>query len=338
MRTTPTRADVVAGDPFTPPLLLRYPALAWLPRVRLGSFPTPVEPVTLPGGGTLWVKRDDLSASPLGGNKVRGLEFLLAGVGRGDTVITVGARGSTHALATATYARALGARAVVWRWPQEENAESARVARAVERAASEIHDAVHPLQAMTGAWLASLRPRTRRVPAGGSTPLGILGHVNAALELSEQIAAGRLPAPANVVVPLGSGGTAAGLALGFAIAGVRARVLAVAVAPRIVANRRRVLRLASRTARLIESSTGHAVPRPSRDAVTATHDEYGGAYGRATESGRAAASWLRNAARIDVDATYSAKALAAAMTDARRGAPTLFWLTFDARSIILPSP
>lgn len=338
MRTTPTRVDVVAGDPFTPPLFLRFPALAWLPRVRLGSFPTPVEPATLPGGAVLWIKRDDLSASPLGGNKVRGLEFLLAGVGRGDTVITVGARGSTHALATATYARALGARAVIWRWPQENNAESARVTRAVERAASEIHDAVHPLQAMAGAWLASLRPNARRVPAGGTAPLGILGHVNAALELSEQIAAGRLPAPETVVVPLGSGGTAAGLALGFAIAGVRARVLAAAVAPRIVANRARVLRLASRAARLIEGSTGHPVPRPSPDALTVTHEEYGGAYGRATESGRAAARWLRTTARIDVDATYSAKALAAAMTVSRRGAPTLFWLTFDARSVILPSP
>ena len=337
MRTTPTRTDVVAGDPFTPPLLLRFPALAWVPRVRLGSFPTPVEAVAVPGGGVLWIKRDDLSASPLGGNKVRALEFLLSGVGRDDTVVTVGARASTHALATATYARALGARAVVWRWPQESNAESTRVARAVERAASEIHDVVHPLQAMAAAWLASLRPRTRLIAAGGTTPLGMLGHANAALELTEQIAAGRLPAPATVVVPLGSGGTAAGLALGFAIAGVRTRVLGVAVAPRVVANRRRVLRLATRAATLIERSTGQVVPRPSPRAVAATHEEYGGAYGRATEAGRAAARWLRATAGIDVDATYSAKALAAAMNVAR-GAPTLFWLTFDARSFLLPAP
>src|SRR5256885_1804915 len=59
------------------------------------------------------------------------------------------------------------------------------------------------------------RPHTVFVPLGGSTPLGTLGHVNAALELAEQVAAGALPEPAAVVVPLGSGGTAAGLLLGL---------------------------------------------------------------------------------------------------------------------------
>ncbi len=336
MRTTPGRVERVAGDPFTPPLLLRFPGLSWLPRVRLGSFPTPVEAVTLPDGATLWIKRDDLSGSPLGGNKVRGLEFLLAGVGRGDTVVTLGASGSTHALATVTYARALGARAVVHRWPQEDNPDSTRVARALEQAASEIHDAGGPLRAIAASWLATLRRRTRRVPPGGTSPLGILGHVNAALELGEQIAAGRLPTPEQVVVPLGSGGTAAGLSLGFAIAGIRTRIVAVAVAPRVVANKGRVLRLAARTARLIERSTGSILPRPRGDAVIVTREQYGGAYGRVTESGRAAARWLRTAAKIDVDATYSAKALAAAMIAARES-PTLFWLTFDARSFVLAS-
>ena len=58
------------------------------------------------------------------------------------------------------------------------------------------------------------------IPLGGSTPLGTLGHVNAALELADQVERGELPLPGRVVVPLGSGGTAAGLALGFAIAGL----------------------------------------------------------------------------------------------------------------------
>ena len=94
-------------DPFTLPLLLRYPSLSWVPRVRLGAFPTPVERVPR-APGPLWIKRDDLSGTPLGGNKVRSLEFLLAGLGAGSEVVTSGARGSTHALATAVYGRALG--------------------------------------------------------------------------------------------------------------------------------------------------------------------------------------------------------------------------------------
>ena len=67
------------------------------------------------------------------------------------------------------------------------------------------------------------RAPSRYIPLGGSTALGTLGHVNAALELADQVEAGELPLPGRVVVPLGSGGTAAGLALGFAMAGLDTR-------------------------------------------------------------------------------------------------------------------
>ena len=49
---------------------------------------------------------------------------------------------------------------------------------------------------------------------GGSSPLGCVGYVEAAAELAEQVRAGDLPAPSHIVVALGSGGTAAGLAAG----------------------------------------------------------------------------------------------------------------------------
>src|SRR6476620_9175307 len=82
-------------------LFKQFPALsANVAHVDLGLRETPVESVEV-AGTRLLVKRDDLSADPLGGNKVRALEFLLAGAERGDTVLTVGSSGSTHALATA---------------------------------------------------------------------------------------------------------------------------------------------------------------------------------------------------------------------------------------------
>jgi D-cysteine desulfhydrase len=169
------------------------------------------------------------------------------------------------------------------------------------------------------------------VPIGGSTPLGALGHVNAALELAEQVAAGELPLPRTVVVPLGSGGTAAGLVAGFAIAGLPVRVVAARVAPRIGSNGRRVLRLANAAARLIERHAGAAVPRPGADALTVVHDVYGGAYGRPLPAADDLARELRRARGVRLDATYSAKALAAAHAESRRGGPTLLWVTFDGR-------
>src|SRR4030042_5456359 len=97
-----------------PELFQQYPKLKAIPWVSLGQFPTPVEPMAKRGESLgfkrLWVKRDDFSGVRYGGNKVRKLEFLLADAqaqGR-DAVLTLGAVGSNHVLATALYAQELG--------------------------------------------------------------------------------------------------------------------------------------------------------------------------------------------------------------------------------------
>lgn len=321
-------------EPATLPLLRRFPALAQLPRASLGAFPSRVERLRV-GGAELWLKRDDLDAPMGGGNKVRSLEFLLGGVRAGDTVITLGGEGSTHVLATAVHASRLGARTVAVRWHHEMH-DTARIVaqRAAERCARVITvrggvAAALPLAlAMHG-----VHRRTRWVPIGGSSPLGALGHVNAALELAAQVDAGELPEPSRIIVPLGSGGTAAGLALGLAIAGLRSVVTGVRVAPRIATNRWRTLRLAARTARLVERLCGQALP-DAGPRLLVDHDWYGGAYGRPLARGSVAAATLREAGGPVVEATYGAKALAAALAAARAGdagGPVLFWMTFDAR-------
>ena len=175
--------------------------------------------------------------------------------------------------------------------------------------------------------------RVRYVPLGGSSPLGVLGHVNAALELTDQIARGEIEQPAFVVVPLGSGGTAAGLTLGFALAGLDTMVVGARVGPRLVVNRTRALRLAGRTLALIARISGRAIPTP-RLRLEVHHAAYGGAYGRPLASAAPAETTFRGAGGPSLDATYSAKALAAALSVARgREGRVLLWLTFDARAI-----
>jgi D-cysteine desulfhydrase len=317
------------------PLFRKYPALARIPRVALGRTMTPVESLESLAPD-LWIKRDDLAGSVMGGNKVRALEFLLANVSRGDVVATVGAVGSTHALAVATYAEVLGAEARVGRWRQEMNPAAERVAERLSRALK--HAPV--FRTPVGAYAWALRERIRGarwVAAGGSTPLGVLGHVNAGLELIEQVDAGVVPEPARIVVPLGTGGTAAGLALAFAIANRRIAIVGARVVPRVVARRSHVERLARRTAALINKITGVEIPAVRGGLLLVAHETYGGAYGRETASGHAAAETLRAARAIELDATYSAKAFAFALAlpPAARG-PTLFWLTFDSRILGAP--
>lgn len=321
------------------PLLTRFPELSALPRAELGTFPSPVErhEVIAESAG-LWVKRDDLNAPVMGGNKVRALEFLLGGVGVGDTVLTLGGEGSTHVLATAVHAARLGAATVAIRWPHDMSPLARAVAAEARRRCRRIVSARTAVDAVVRAHLMRLSGAVHYIPAGGSVAVGVLGTANGALELAEQVERGELPPPTSVVVPLGSGGTAAGLALGLAIAGLDTVVICARVAPRVVSHRRRVLRLAAAAARLIERLTGRPVPRPHPSRVTVAHEVYGGAYGRPLATGEhAAAMLLAKRGGLSLDATYSAKAYTAALAVARQSqGPTLFWLTFDGRWLNSP--
>jgi D-cysteine desulfhydrase len=315
------------------PLVRRFPALGRIPRASFTRYPTPVESLAALST-SLWIKRDDLAGDPLGGNKVRALEFLMGDLAAGERVVTVGSAGSTHALAVATYGAALGASVRVGRWTQEMNATAERVAALLPRVADRAPMFRTPVEAYL--WAISERIRGAQwIAAGGSVPLGILGHVNAGLELVEQIDAGELPEPETVVVPLGTGGTAVGLALAFAIAARPIVVIGARVVPRIVARASRLDRLTRRTAALVRHLGGVSLPYVRGDRLTIAHETYGGAYGRETADARSAAARLHEAYGLELDATYSAKAFALALRQASRG-PTLFWLTFDSRILRTP--
>ncbi|HEX5179540.1 MAG TPA: pyridoxal-phosphate dependent enzyme [Gemmatimonadaceae bacterium] len=334
--------DENAGD--TPELLIRFPSLARFGRARFGAFPSRVQQVEV-SGRPLWVKRDDANAARnsggtsgcTAGNKLRALEFLLAGVRPGDTVLALGGDGSTHVLATSALAHRLGARVVAVRWPHEMNETARRVERRTRDVADDVRRARGPVRAVAQGWLLSRRngrTKTWWIPPGGASPIGMLGAVNAGLELAAQVARGEMPAPAYVVLPLGTGGTAAGLALGFAIAELDAQVAAVRVVPRIMANRWRVRRLAGRCARLIERVSGNRVPRVPRRGIRVLHDYYGGAYGRPLGAAREVRERFERLTGVVLDETYGAKAFAAAVDLAQKtNAPTLYWLTFDARCV-----
>jgi D-cysteine desulfhydrase len=327
----PRRAVAATVDAF--PLFMRYPSLARLPRARLGTFPSPISRITgLKGEREIWIKRDDLDAPCYGGNKVRALEFLLGEVRPGDTLLTMGGEGSTHVLVTAAMGERLGACTLAIRWRHDMNPSAWRTASVARELCSRVRTTRGPVSA----YLASLMERSsgsvRWVPPGGTSALGMLGHVNAGLELAAQVARGEMPMPTRVVVPLGTGGTAAGIALGFAIAGLPTQVVAARVVPRIVASRRRLLSLARTCARFISRLERRSVPRVRRSRIEVVDDVYGGAYGRPLPAATAAASYLQSASGILLDDSYSAKAFLAALRLPREET-VLFWLTFAGKAM-----
>src|SRR5882724_9059686 len=218
----------------------------------LGARPTPLAGASgaltrAVGLDALWLKREDA----IGGNKVRSLEFLLATAQPGDVVLTIGGTGSTHCLATAIHARALGCRVALAQFPQPDT-DTAVATAAVTATYADILRRSRTLAgfplAFLQAWLAARRRgRVVRVPGGGASAPGVVGQLLAGFELADQMS----EPPDAIVAPLGSGGTAAGLALAMATLGWPTRVVAVRVAPRIIANSWRVKRLALVAERLL---------------------------------------------------------------------------------------
>jgi D-cysteine desulfhydrase len=308
------------------------PGLHWQP---LGVRVTPVERHEIAGRPVL-VKRDDSTAEPYGGNKVRKLEFLLAealagGAGR---VVTAGAFGSHHALATSVYGRLAGLRVTCVLFPQPLTDHVLEVLRLIAAQGAELRFT----RRMEGVPFALRRARwwhrSERaciIPPGGSNPVGSLGYVEAGLELAAQIDAGKSPEPSRIHVAAGTLGTAAGLALGLSLAGRPLPIHAVRITSPLVTNQRALRALVRGTLALLRPAGARL---PSCDevvaCVTLRHDQVGDGYGRDTAAANAAGAAFA-AAGMRLDGTYTAKAAAALLADEPADPPALFWHTLSSR-------
>ncbi len=348
-QSSPPGADPSGADPpgagpqggGSLPALFRFcPSLEQrIPWVPLGHFPTPVEPVRL-GGRTVWVKRDDLSAQPYGGNKVRKLEFIL-GAARRDRIerlVTAGALGSHHALATAVFGRRLGFEVTLVLFPQRVNAHVRHVLLADQALGVELRFTGRmetvPLAVAAARW-AHRQEAVLTIPPGGSDAVGTLGYVSGGLELAEQVRRGEAPAPAVVHVAGGTLGTAAGMAIGLALAGLPVRIVATRITGRIVTNRHVLGKLVRGALALLEAD----VAVPDADAVLERVEIeegwLGEGYGRSTPEGDAATALL-GATGLQLDPTYTAKAAASLLAD-ESASPILFWHTLSAAEPPLPA-
>jgi D-cysteine desulfhydrase len=317
----------------TPYLHERFPALAGtLPHLALSERPTPVRELA---GLGVWVKEDgSFGSGGWGGNKVRKLEWLIPDARRRGrrSILTFGGLGTNWGLATALYAREYGLETALALVDQPVDAHvSAQLARLDASGARIYRTRTKSRTVAMLPWLLARNARGGRppylLPAGGSSPVGVLGYVEAALEIASQVEAGSLPEPAHVVVPVGTGGTAAGLALGFQLAGLRTRVVGVVVNDQLRLDATVVPRLARRTAKLLERRGARlGEVRLGPDLLELTRDQIGPGYGHPTEAA-ARAAVRAGEDRLALDPVYTAKAMAgllALRTAGRLGGPVLF--------------
>ncbi len=308
-------------------LFREYPRLQQgLPWVSLGSWPTPVSPMKQfaaeMGLSALYLKREDLSEPDCGGNKIRGLEFLIADAKQrgAKTLVTVGAAGSHHVARTAWHGARFGLRTVAVVLPQPMAEYVRRNLTAALNAGARIVPASIASILPRTAWEA-LRPLHWAAgrPAyfilqGGTTPLACVGHVNAAIELRGQCGRGECAEPDFAFVPMGSLGTAAGLIVGLKLAGLKTRVVGVVTSYRWYATKRRVLGLARRTLQLMRTLDA-CIPdiSLSTEDFDIVDDALGHGYAEFTEESVRLAAKLGAREGIDLDGTYMAKTLAGMM-------------------------
>lgn len=316
-----------------------YPALAAaLPHLPLGHWPSPVTRLASLGHN-VFVKHDGYCGESYGGNKLRKLEHLFADArARGCTsVMTYGVAGSNHALATATYAAQLGFDCYNLLTPQTNAhyvaqnllASLATGAQLVPCANDdEAHQHAARLRRELGAGL-------YEIPGGGSSPLGTVGFVSAAFELLSQVRAGLLPLPDRIYVALGTMGTAAGISLGLAAAGVDTEVVPVRVVRPDIANSEKFIALFASTNRLLHQlDPGFPLLRPLAPRIR--HDQYGQQYAVFTQAGMAAKKRLFDDEQLKLEGTYTGKAMAALLSDLeqqRDDRTILYWHTYNARPL-----
>src|SRR5262249_15435733 len=138
-----------------------------------------------------------------------------------------------------------------------------------------------------------------------------LGYVDAMLELAQQIERGDLPRPDRIVLPTGSGGTLAGLAVGAALLGWPTELVGVRITELFACNRFTIAMLMRSTLRFLVKHAPRALAgrKLTLPRVTLFHGAIGRGYGHPTDAARAAVPEVERVIGAPGEITYSAKGL-----------------------------
>ena len=321
------------------PLFTTFPDLRSKIAIQdIASLPTPVEP--LPLSEYAWIKRDDLTHTQYGGNKIRKLEFIAADAlhNNAKRIITVGAIGTNHGVATAMVCQQFGLECVIYLFDQPLTSTVKQNVRLMQAYGAKLIYKGSLLNTMLAYYGSPYRLKSSSyfLFAGGSNLHGTLGFINAACELKSQIENGECPLPVSIVCPVGSGATLAGLSYGSQLIGLETEIIGVRVAPKQLGpipacTQGTVYKLMMEVYRFLQKNCRQQIPRPA--TVNLIDDFYGDGYGVATEQGQLAIQRFKQAG-IVLEQTYTGKAGAAFLQqlERKRGA-VLFWDTFNSRDM-----
>lgn len=290
-----------------------------LPRVKLTNLPTPIE--YLPRlseylrGPKIYVKRDDCTGLAMGGNKARKLEFLLGDAleKKVDTIVTHGTSQSNHTRLVAAAASKLGLKCkIILEHRVDINDEcylqsgNVFLNQFFDVDISYLSDGNTIEQEIknTAQEVSNNGGTPYIISRGGSTPIGTLGYVDAAHEITQQLEEQKLKVD-HIIHATASGGTQAGLVIGLTSVISKIKLLGICANLPKKAQEERVYNLALETMELLDCDFHIA-----REDVVVNSDYVGEAYGIPTKKMNEALLLLARLEGLLFDPVYSGKALA----------------------------
>ncbi|MCP3940914.1 MAG: pyridoxal-phosphate dependent enzyme [Desulfobacteraceae bacterium] len=291
----------------------------------------------------LYLKNDGMSGSLYGGNKIRKLEYLLADARQKNAkeILTFGATGSNHALATAVYAKKFNLACTCMLMSQPNADYVARNLKLGHVSSSRLRH----YNSEKGMYIPLIGRMIQRfittgkfpyiIWPGGSSPLGTIGYVNAGLELNDQIEKGLVPEPDKIYVTMGTMGTAVGLIIGLKVSGLKTHVKAIRVVEAHMGNAKKFKALFKKTVSLLRfcDPTFPDLTLEEKD-VDINNDFFGEKYALFSKPGMAAVKLMQKTQDIKLEGTYTGKTLAALIQSTALQAfgneVILFWNTYNA--------
>ncbi|MCX7067636.1 MAG: pyridoxal-phosphate dependent enzyme [Methylococcales bacterium] len=294
---------------------------ALIPRYVLACYPTPLllarRLTAALGSPTIWFKRDDLISFGLGGNKVRGLEVLLADAlaQKASRLVTGAGVQSNHVRATAAVAAhaGLACTAVYWGKPPAHIDGNYRVTKML---GSDIFFTQDNDRESVDSHILQVADTLRQqgenpysIPRGGASALGALGHILAVFELYQQCVSVNLQ-PDAIVFAVGSGGTYAGWLCGTKLLNLPWRLECYSVSREPEQVSIQVARLATEAAQLLQLDWQFSA------ADAPVHGGFIGAgYGIPSTEAAAAIRLVGRNEGLLLDPTYTGKAMAGLLDD-----------------------
>jgi D-cysteine desulfhydrase len=342
-----------------PIIFKKFPALKdkipWMP--ILTNVPTPVERLTdlekyfELEEGQIYIKRDDKNHNLYGGNKLRKFEFMFAHAlkKKRKGIMTFGAIGTNHGLATAIIAKELGLKCHLFLAHQPLTWHVQRSLILFQHFGAKLHYAKsYAKTGLKSLFFRVFHPGYYIMLVGGSplygfgNPLGIVGFINAVFELKEQIDEGQIPEPDVIFVAGSSSGTASGLMAGCKILGLKTKIHAVAVSAEMFVNDKVYIRHSNKALKYLRKrDKKFPIVEVTRDDFKSIFGYVGSEYGIKTKRGQNAVDIvmeLEGKKRgFKLETTYTGKAMAALFDylneKNNKSKKVLFWNTYNSNDI-----